>query len=61
MFATVTEDEAYRIMRSRAGEPWCNVMVAACAETAALYLGDYPKGAEELRAGAHAVTGFRFP
>lgn len=62
VFDTVTEDEAYRILRSRAGKPWCNVFVAVFGDTLARSLDDYPKEAESLRSGVtEAAGGWRAP
>jgi hypothetical protein len=54
VFATVTTDEAARVLRSRAGKPWCDAFMVRMCDGLAERLD--PDEAEEMRASGRAVT-----
>lgn len=57
VFATVTTAEAYRIIRTPRGKPWCDaVLYRLCGG-----FGDYvdQEAGDEMRAGVTELTGFR--
>jgi hypothetical protein len=55
VFATVTYEEARRILRSKAGKPWCDALMAIFCSG----LTDDPEIKEPLVEAARMVRGLR--